>query len=297
MGIGLAISGSFATGALVLIEFAGGSHGELALLAQVVHSATQPDGSWAVGCRFNNIRGDLQPAARHQLQSLLRHAAQDEHGIETNRPEIRAALRTQCDNPLHDLLHSLKHPANCNGHRDERMNHLYDLLLATTHSLQLHRRAVKLGSMLTRAIQVVHAQSQGPSPRLSLDLPPEPVSLNADVIRLEWAMARLILAVVHRSTRQAPVALTAALVGGDVSLRIGGPATCIDMAKLPSASDLFASKQPATDIPLPSWDDVELALARQTIELHGGGVQIRRQKGGRGSHFSLRLRLLAGKCA
>jgi len=48
----------------------------------------------------------------------------------------------------------------------------------------------------------------------------------------------------------------------------------------------------ATDTLSPSWDDVELALAKQTIELHGGGVQIRRQKGGRGSHISLRLRLL-----
>ena len=293
-GIGLAISGSFAIGALVLLEFAGGGDGDLTLLAQVVHCSLQPDGTWVVGCRFNNIRGDLQPAARQQLQTLMRQAPPDEHRDDGNPQKIRAALRTLCDNPLHDLLQTLKRPATCNGNRDERMDRLFDLLLATTGNLQLHRRAVKLESLVARAIQVVRAQAQGPPPRLNLDLPQEPVSLNADVIRLEWALARLILAVVHRSTRQTPVALTAALVGGDVSLRIGGPATFIDLTKLPSTTDLVASRPPATDQPALSWDDVNLALARQTIEMHGGGVQIRRQKGGRGSHISLRMRLLAG---
>jgi hypothetical protein len=296
-GIGLTISGSFATGALALLESAGGGHGDLTLLAQVVHCSSRPDGSWSVGCRFNNIRSDLQLAARQQLQTLLRQAPADEHGVNGNAQQIRAALRTVCDNPLHDLLHSLKRPTICSSDRGQRPDHLYDVLLATTDNLHLHRRPVKLASLITRTLEFVRTHAQGPTPRLSLSLPLEPVSLNADVIRLEWALARLILAVVHRSTRQAPVALTAALVGGDVSMRIGGPATYIDLAKLPSTADLVSSRPPATDNLALSWDDVELALARQTIELHGGGVQIRRQKGGRGSHISLRLRLLAGNCS
>jgi signal transduction histidine kinase len=224
----------------------------------------------------------------------MRQAPPHEHRADGNAQQFRAALRTSCDNPLHHLLHSLKTPATCNGHREARMDHLYDLLLATTNNLQLHRRAVKLVSLIPRVIQVVQAQAQGPPPRLYLDYPQEPVTLSADVRRLEWALARLILAVVHRSTRQAPVALTAALLGGDVSMRIGGPATFIELVKLPSTADLVACRPPAPDSLALSWDDVELALARRTIELHGGGVQIRRQKGGRGSHISLRLRLLAG---
>jgi len=139
----------------------------LALLAQVVHCARQPDGSWAVGCRYNNIRGDLQPEPRQQLQTLMQLAPLDEPGAETNRQQILAALRTFCDNPLRDLLHSLKLPATCNGNREERMNHLYDLLLVTTNSLHLHRRAVKLGALIARAIEVVGAHAQGPPPRLA----------------------------------------------------------------------------------------------------------------------------------
>jgi hypothetical protein len=287
-GIGLSISGSCPIGALVLLEYAGGGHADLTLLAQVVHCSLQPDGSWIVGCRFNNIRGDLMPAARQQIQMLMRQAP----AADDNLQQIRAALRPLCDNPLHDLLHSLKPPATCDGNREERMDHLYDLLLASTNNLHLHRRAIQLETLITGAMQFVRAHAQGPTPWLSLHCPPEPASLSADVLRLEWALARLVLGVIHRSTRQAPVALTAVLIGGDVSLRIGGPATFIDLVKLPSTTDLVASKPRATDSPSLSWDDVELALARHTIELHGGGVQIRRQKGGRSSHVSLRLRLL-----
>jgi PilZ domain len=72
-GIGLSISASLATGALALLEFSSrAGQGNLTLLAEVVRSVHRPDGSWAVGCRFDYIRSNLGAAARRRIQTQMR---------------------------------------------------------------------------------------------------------------------------------------------------------------------------------------------------------------------------------
>ena len=72
----------------------------------------------------------------------------------------------------------------------------------------------------------------------------------------------------------------------DLTLSPGeGSATDLDEARLLAIADLVAMAPPATEhVPL-SWDDVELALARKTFELHGGHIRVRRD------HIALRLPL------
>jgi hypothetical protein len=286
-GIGLSISASLATGTLALLEFSSrGGFGNLTLLAEVVHSAAQPDGSWAVGCRFDNIRGDLESAARRQIQTLMQQPSAGPRVEPADPQALRDALRTACDNPLRDLLRSLKRRARSDRERESRMDLVYDLLLAATNRLPLDRRAVVLSSIAARALQSARDNAPGRLPWLTQDFPPEPMSVHADRTRLEWALARVAALVVQHSGEDAPVSLTAQRVGADVSLGCGGSATDLAQARLPAIADLVAMTPPGTEQASLSWDDVELALARKTIELHGGSMRVHR------NHVALRLPLI-----
>lgn len=285
-GIGLSLSASLAAGALALLEFSSrGGQGNLTLLAEVVHSAHQPDGSWAVGCRFDNIRGNLGWAARRQIQTLMRQHPPHSRGGPVDPQAIREALRTACDNPLRELLRAVKRRHRTDRERERRMDILYDLLLAATDRLHLDRRAVGLANMAARALQSARTSVPGRSPWLTQDFPPETMPVHADRARFEWALARVVAVVVQHSGPDVPVSLTATRVGADASVRCGGSATDLDEARLPAIADLVAMAPPGTEHAPMSWDDVELALARETFELHGGHMQVRRD------HIALRLPL------
>jgi PilZ domain len=285
-GIGLSVPGSLAPGALALLEFSSrGGQGNLTLLAEVVHSDHQPDGSWAIGCRFDNIRGNLGSAARRQIQTLMRLPASRSRLVPVDPQAIREALSTSCANPLRDLLRALKRRHSTDRERQRRMDVFYDLLLAANDRLHLERREVGLAKMAAHALQSVRNSVHGRLPWLTQDLPSEPMPVLADRARFEWALARVVVVVVQHSGPDAPVSLMATRVGADASLRCGGSATDLDEARLLAIADLVAMAPSATEhVPL-SWGDVELALARKTFELHGGHIRVRRD------HIALRLPL------
>jgi len=92
-GLGLQFPGPVETGAVVLVRLAARAAPAAALRAEVVHAAPQPDGSWRVGCRFDNVRGDLSAGERAQLCDLFRTQAGD-------RAELPGLLAQRLATPL-----------------------------------------------------------------------------------------------------------------------------------------------------------------------------------------------------
>lgn len=69
-GIGMCVSGPYAPGTQVWLRFYGNADAAR-LSGEVCHTAQQPDGSWAVGCRLDRPAGGAGPAGE-RLQALLR---------------------------------------------------------------------------------------------------------------------------------------------------------------------------------------------------------------------------------
>jgi signal transduction histidine kinase len=283
-GIGLAISGPFPVGTLVLIDLSGrGGTPRVTVLAEVAHATPLPDGSWWIGCRFVSLRGDLRARQRERLRDLLREDAVATAA--TEETDVRAALAEEFDGPLRDLLRALARRTSGERRPTHAIDALFDVLLAAQGKFRLDRRTCSLADVAARAVNVARGAVSIRDAGLTLTMSREALIVDADAVRLQQVLARLVT----QAVAGGPVLVAARRHGGEAIVRIGSPGAGPATDPLPSIDEVIGRRKgPASVV---GWDEVELALVRRTVELHGGDVRIRRGLVGPGVVFGLRLPL------
>lgn len=290
-GLSLSVAGPFEAGSLALLELSCGP-GPLTLLAEVVHTAPQPDGSWTLGCRFDNLRGDLGPAEREQVQALLREwgpgptdgPAQEQRQASLSAP-LRNPLRrllkgvTVRSRPVQELVPWEQVPEST----DQRLDQLYDLLHVARNKLCVRKEATDLAAVAGRALELARPHAAARGEWAVAVVPPEPVGVEADPAWLEWAVSSMILEMVRRSRPDGPIRLTVERAGREGVLRIAAD-LATELAAPQTLGELLDGSK-AHDPAGPSWEAVGLALVRAMVEIHGGSVQA-------GDEFVVRLPLL-----
>jgi CheY-like chemotaxis protein/anti-sigma regulatory factor (Ser/Thr protein kinase) len=132
--------------------------------------------------------------------------------------------------------------------------------------------------------------------RVELDLPREPIFLNADPVRLTQVFGNLL----HNACKYTPP-------GGRVSVRVerAGAEVCVIVADsgvgisadiLPNVFDMFAQANCAIDHSQGGLG-IGLTLVKRLVELHGGSVTASSDGQGRGSQFTVRLPLITSTSA
>ncbi len=167
---------------------------------------------------------------------------------------------------------------------------LLDVARISRGTINLRRERLDLTEALRETVAEVPHGQISPNLRVTLDLPEEPLPLDADTVRLSQILGNLLGNAAKFSPEGGEIFVRAHREGhcGVVSVRDEGVG--IDPETLSRIFDLFAQGRH-----LPFLEHgglgIGLAMVRKLVELHGGSVEAHSDGMGHGSEFTVRLPL------
>jgi CheY-like chemotaxis protein len=127
---------------------------------------------------------------------------------------------------------------------------------------------------------------------LTVTLPPEPVYLRADLLRLSQVLTNLLTNAAKYTDRGGDIWLTVERQGGEVVVRVKDTGVGIPAEKLPGLFQMFFQVDRALERSQGGLG-IGLSLVRRLVELHGGSVKAHSAGSGQGSEFTVLLPALA----
>jgi signal transduction histidine kinase/ActR/RegA family two-component response regulator len=175
---------------------------------------------------------------------------------------------------------------------------LLDVSRVTHGKIQLRLERVDLKDVVAHAVENVRSPIEERGHQLSVELPAEPLPVDADVTRLAQVMNNLLNNAAKFTPRGGRISLAAERPPGssDVWVRVRDTGVGIAPETLPQMFDLFAQADPSVSR-AEGGLGIGLTLSRRLVEMHGGELEGFSPGVGRGSEFVIRLRLAEGGVA
>lgn len=166
---------------------------------------------------------------------------------------------------------------------------LLEVSRITSGRIQLHREHVALAGVIERAVESARPLIEERRHILQVRMPPEPVWLYADAIRLEQILVNLLNNAAKYTDAGGSIELTLHAGEGDAILCVRDNGIGIDQDLLPRIFQIFTQAEQSLDRSSGGLG-IGLALVRRLVELHNGTVVVH-SRPGHGSEFSVRLPL------
>ena len=238
------------------------------------------------------------------------HAEQALLAADRRKDEFLATLAHELRNPLAPLNNALQilrvagndadlaaKAQDMMGRQLKQMVRLVDDLLdvsrITMGKLALQKERVELHPILDDAVDTVRTLMATLNHELILDVPSEPIHLDADATRLAQVFANLLNNAAKYTDPGQPVVLRVTCGDGDVTVRIIDRGIGLAADTIPHIFEPFAQVDHSLDRSQ-SGLGVGLALSKRLVELHGGDIEARSGGLGKGSEFIVRLPIAAG---
>lgn len=230
----------------------------------------------------------LREADRHKdvFLATLAHELRNPLAPITNAVEILKRPDTEADRPL-----ALAMIERQFGHLVRLIDDLLDVNRISRGKLQLRRQPVALTEIVEQALESSRPHLHRAGHTLTVTLPPQPVRLDADPVRL----AQVFLNLLNNASKYSPpggqIRLTAAREAADVVVTVADTGIGIAPEHLPHLFEMFSQGDP-----MPGYGQqglgIGLSLARDLVAMHGGHIEARSEGLGRGSAFIVRLPIL-----
>jgi PAS domain S-box-containing protein len=240
--------------------------------------------------------------AAELLSVQLRSAVQArEHFIAVMSHELRNPL-TAMSTGLELLRQGVQKPAAVEKTQEmmrRQMNQmvrllddLLDISRIATGKLELRRQRVELASVLRDAVESSRPLIDGGGHELVVSLPPDPILLDADPIRLAQVFLNLLNNAAKYSEPGGCIRLSAWRDGGEAVVSVRDTGIGIPAADLPRLFEAFVQVDA-------EWQRAQgglgigLSLVKEFVGLHGGRVEADSGGPERGSEFIVRLPVAA----
>jgi signal transduction histidine kinase/ActR/RegA family two-component response regulator len=223
--------------------------------------------------------------------------------IDRRKDEFLATLAHELRNPLAPIQNALEilrltdngASAQVRQMMDRQLGqmvHLIDDLLdvsrITRGKLALRREYVTLTSIVDSALDTVRPLIDTLGHRLTVDLPPQPVYLDADSMRLAQVFANLLNNAAKYTERGGQITLTASLSGNTLRVAVHDTGIGIAPEVLPAIFEMFTQGDRSLEKSQGGLG-IGLTLVRRLVEMHGGSVEARSDGLSFGSEFIVRL--------
>ncbi len=165
---------------------------------------------------------------------------------------------------------------------------LFDLCAGAKSKLSLRKEVVSLADVVAAATETTGHLLAARQHRLTVSLPPGPVYLEGDPLRLAQVLTNLLGNAAKFTEPGGDIRLTAEAPAGQVVLRVRDNGRGIDPALLPRVFGRFY-QVPGPGQQATGGLGIGLALVRSLVELHGGSVAACSDGPGTGCEFVVRL--------
>ena len=247
----------------------------------------------------------LDITERKRLEDELRRRADDLAGADRRKDQFLAMLAHELRNPLAPIRNAVElmrqvetidpafQPSREMVERQVKhlarlVDDLLDVSRITQGSIRLRKEAVDLGSVVERAVEATRPLIDSRTHELKVQLPTDPIHLEADPARLEQILANLLNNAAKYTMPGGQIRVTAALEGAEAVVRvrdngIGVPPDVLDRVFEPFVQSEGSLARSEGGL------GIGLTLVRSLVEMHGGSVEATSPGLGQGSEFVVRL--------
>jgi CheY-like chemotaxis protein len=170
-------------------------------------------------------------------------------------------------------------------HMKRLLEDLLDASRISSGKITLQKAPLLLADMVHDAVELSEPSLTKHHQQLVIDLPPQPVVLNGDAVRLSQVFSNLLLNASKYSAPNKSIALSARpLANGTVAISVKDEGIGIAADMQPFIFDLF-TQVPRTLDRSEGGLGIGLSMVRTLVEMHGGAVQVRSKGLNRGSEF------------
>ena len=154
--------------------------------------------------------------------------------------------------------------------------------------IELRRARVDLAGVVASAVETSRPAIDAARHRLEVRLPPAPLHVNGDFVRLSQVVANLLNNAAKYTDPGGRITVSVEREGAEATIRVRDNGIGLTPELLPHIFDMFAQADRARAA---GGLGIGLALAKMLVDLHGGRIEARSDGPGRGSEFAVRLPL------
>ncbi len=250
--------------------------------------------------------GQLEIARRERAEASLRAA-------DRRKDEFLATLAHELRNPLAPIRQAVSIAQSelatpdqrrwSHGVIDRQIRHmslllddLLDISRITHGTLQLRTEQIELSAITRAAIETARPLIDRKHHSLTVDLPPAPVRLWADPVRLAQVLSNLLTNSAKYTDPGGNISLRARSADEEVSIEVSDTGIGIPPEALGDIFTMFSLVR-TTGERSDGGLGIGLALSKGIVELHGGRIEARSEGPRRGSTFTVRLPNHPPQCA
>lgn len=251
----------------------------------------------------------LEITQRKRLEEQLQERMDQLAQADRSKDEFLATLAHELRSPLTSIVNAIDFlqadnslpadPQWAKGvieRQADQMIRLVDELLDVSRiscgKLRLNLRPTDLADVVHVAVETSRPQIEAARHELTLSLPPEPLLLNADPMRLAQMLSNLLNNAAKYTEQGGQIQLALERRDGHALLSVKDNGIGIEASMLPRVFEIFSQVNTSLHRSQ-SGLGIGLSLVKAIAELHGGGVQACSDGLGRGSEFTVRLPLSA----
>jgi signal transduction histidine kinase len=255
------------------------------LLSETVHASG--DLSQAEAIRDLQRRTDELAGAerrKDQFLAMLAHELRNPLAPIRNAVELMRQVETGDPSfqPSREMVErQVKHLARL-------VDDLLDVSRINQGSIRLRKEAVDLGAVVQRAIEATRSLIDGRGHELTVQLPTDPVRLEADPTRLEQVIANLLNNAAKYTMPGGHIRVQAAQEGNEAVVRVGDNGIGVPPDVLDRVFEPFVQSEGSL-ARSEGGLGIGLTLVRSLVEMHGGRVEAHSPGLGQGSEFVVRL--------
>jgi two-component system, chemotaxis family, CheB/CheR fusion protein len=171
---------------------------------------------------------------------------------------------------------------------------LLDMSRISQGKLELRKERVELASVIHQAVEVCRPLAECARHELNVSLPPEPVHLHADPVRMAQVFGNLLNNACKYTEPGGRIWLTAEQQGSAMVVKVKDTGVGIPPDKLGSVFEMFTQIDRSLERSQGGLG-IGLSLVKRLVEMHGGLVEACSEGPGRGSEFVVRLPILIEK--
>ncbi|HEY2796546.1 MAG TPA: PAS domain S-box protein [Thermoanaerobaculia bacterium] len=250
-------------------------HGELRGFAKVTRDLTE-----------RRQIDELQQADRFKNEFLALLAHELRNPLAPIRSAIQVLSRQSPANP--EVAHAQEIADRQIRHMARLLDDLLDVARISQGKLEIRREALDVTEIARRAVAAELPLIEERGLELSVDLPDEPLGVDADPVRLQQILVNILNNAAKYTDTGGRIALSARAEGGQAVIRVRDTGIGIDPTMAPRLFEPFVQAERREKRSV-GGVGLGLAVVKQLVELHEGSVHVFSAGLGRGSEFVVRL--------